>query len=96
MTVAVRADAAPSSPWLALDTATSRAVVALGGTGGRPLAASWHAGRQHGETLLPAIEALLRDAGVSRNDLAAIVVGTGPGRLHRAPRGAGHGQDDGP
>ncbi|HEY7941191.1 MAG TPA: tRNA (adenosine(37)-N6)-threonylcarbamoyltransferase complex dimerization subunit type 1 TsaB [Candidatus Limnocylindrales bacterium] len=79
MTAAARASSAPSGPRLALDTATSRAVVALGGIGGRPLAASWHAGRQHGETLLPAIEALLRDAGVARAELAAIVVGTGPG-----------------
>ena len=54
-------------------------MVALGGAAGGPLAASWHAGRQHGETLLPAIETLLRDAGVARTDLAAIVVGTGPG-----------------
>lgn len=79
MIAASRAGPGRAGPWLALDTATSRAVVALGGTGGGPLAASWHAGRQHGETLLPAIEALLRDAGVARADLAAIVVGTGPG-----------------
>jgi tRNA threonylcarbamoyladenosine biosynthesis protein TsaB len=79
VTAAARAGSTRSGPRLALDTATSRAVVAVGGTGGDPLAASWHAGRQHGETLLPAIEALLRDAGVARADLAAIVVGTGPG-----------------
>jgi tRNA threonylcarbamoyl adenosine modification protein YeaZ len=79
VTGAAPAGSAPAGPWLALDTATSRAVVALGGTAGRPRAASWHAGRQHGETLLPALEALLRDAGVARGDLAAIVVGTGPG-----------------
>jgi len=70
---------APPGPWLALDTATSRAVVALGGAVEGPLAVSWHAGRQHGETLLPAIDALLREAGVARADLAAVVVGTGPG-----------------
>ena len=79
MTAGAGRGATPAGPWLALDTATSRAVVALGGTGKGPLAASWHAGRQHGETLLPAIEALLRDAGVARGDLAAVVVGTGPG-----------------
>ena len=79
MIAAPHAGAAPAGPWLALDTATSRAVVALGGTATGPLAASWHAGRQHGETLLPAIEALLRDAGTARADLAAVVVGTGPG-----------------
>lgn len=74
-----RPTGAPPGPWLALDTATSRAVVALGGTIAGPLTASWHAGRQHGETLLPAIDALLREAGVARADLAAVVVGTGPG-----------------
>lgn len=76
---AARPIGAPPGRWLALDTATSRAVAALGGTIAEPLTVSWHAGRQHGETLLPAIDALLREAGVARADLAAVVVGTGPG-----------------
>ena len=65
---------------LALDTATTRIVVALGATDGTLLAeASWPAGYRHGETLLPAIEQLLAEYGVDRGRIAAIVVGTGPG-----------------
>ena len=65
---------------LALDTATTRIVVALGATDGTMLAeASWPAGYRHGETLLPAIERLLGEHGVDRARIAAIVVGTGPG-----------------
>ena len=65
---------------LALDTATTRIVVALGATDGTMLAeASWPAGYRHGETLLPAIERLLGEHGVDRSQIAAIVVGTGPG-----------------
>ncbi len=65
---------------LALDTATTRIVVALGTTDGAVFAeASWPAGYRHGETLLPAVERLLADHGVERSRIAAIVVGTGPG-----------------
>jgi tRNA threonylcarbamoyl adenosine modification protein YeaZ len=65
---------------LALDTATTRIVVALGGGDGAMLAeSSWPAGYRHGETLLPAIERLLDEHGVDRSRIAAIVVGTGPG-----------------
>ncbi len=65
---------------LALDTATTRIVVALGTTDGMMLAeASWPAGYRHGETLLPAIERLLDEQGVDRTRIAAIIVGTGPG-----------------
>jgi tRNA threonylcarbamoyladenosine biosynthesis protein TsaB len=65
---------------LALDTATTRIVVALGRTDGTMLAeASWPAGYRHGETLLPAIERLLDEHRVDRSRIAVIVVGTGPG-----------------
>ena len=65
---------------LAIDTATSTAVVALGGRDGRVLASqSWTAGQRHSEELLPRIALLLTDAGVVPGDLAAIVVGAGPG-----------------
>lgn len=65
---------------LALDTATTRIVVALGTTDGAMLAeSSWPAGYRHGETLLPAIERLLDEHRVDRSRIAAIVVGTGPG-----------------
>jgi tRNA threonylcarbamoyladenosine biosynthesis protein TsaB len=65
---------------LALDTATTRIVVALGTTDGAMVAdASWPAGYRHGETLLPAVERLLEEHAVDRSRIAALVVGTGPG-----------------
>ena len=41
---------------------------------------TWPAGYRHGETLLPAIERFLGEQNIRRSRLAAIVVGTGPGR----------------
>ena len=65
---------------LAMDTATTKIVLALGTLSGDPVAAtSWLAGYRDGETLLPALERLLADQGIERSQLAAIVVGTGPG-----------------
>jgi len=68
---------------LAIETATSRAVVALGTPAGALLAAdAWDAGHRHSEELLARIAALLAGAGIGRpgpGSLAAVVVGTGPG-----------------
>ncbi|MFL5679447.1 MAG: tRNA (adenosine(37)-N6)-threonylcarbamoyltransferase complex dimerization subunit type 1 TsaB [Chloroflexota bacterium] len=65
---------------LAIDTATTRVVVAIGTPAGEPLALSWWpAEHRHGEWLLPSIERVLGEANVARSDLGAIVVGTGPG-----------------
>ena len=65
---------------LAIDSATTRVVVAAGTLDGTLLdAEDWPAGYRHGETLLPAIDALLGRLGIERDRLAAIVVGTGPG-----------------
>ena len=65
---------------LAIDSATTRVVVAAGTLHGALLdAEDWPAGYRHGETLLPAIDALLRRLGIERHRLAAIIVGTGPG-----------------
>jgi len=48
---------------LAIDTATRRAIVALGGLDGRPVAVdAWDAGHRHGEELLGHLEALLAAA----------------------------------
>lgn len=68
-------------PWLlAIDTGTSRIIVAAGEPDGRLIhALDWPAGHRHGERLLPGIEQLLADAGLDLADLAGIVVGTGPG-----------------
>jgi tRNA threonylcarbamoyl adenosine modification protein YeaZ len=65
---------------LAIDTGTSRIVVAAGTPDGRVRRAlDWPAGHRHGERLLPGIEQLLAETGLDLADLAGIVVGTGPG-----------------
>lgn len=70
-------------PLLALDTATTTALVALGGVPGatddQPLVSSWPAGHRHGEELLDRVAALLSDADLAIGELGGIVVGTGPG-----------------
>jgi tRNA threonylcarbamoyl adenosine modification protein YeaZ len=71
----------PARAWLlAIDTATSRIVVAAGAPDGRLLRAlDWPAAHRHGERLLPGVEQLLAEADLARADLSGIVVGTGPG-----------------
>ena len=65
---------------LAIDTATTRVVVATGAADGTVGGVStWAAGHRHGETLLPSIGRSLEEQGLRREDLAGIVVGTGPG-----------------
>jgi tRNA threonylcarbamoyl adenosine modification protein YeaZ len=65
---------------LAIDTATTRIVVATGSEDGALLdAADWPAGYRHGETLLPAVERLLAAGGLGRDEIGAVIVGTGPG-----------------
>ena len=65
---------------LAIDSATTRVVVALGTSDGALIdAIDWPAGYRHGETLLPAVDDLLGRAAIERTTIAAIVVGTGPG-----------------
>jgi tRNA threonylcarbamoyl adenosine modification protein YeaZ len=65
---------------LAIDTATSVAVAALGDAAGRLVAEEpWVAGYRHGEELLPRIGRLLETRSIRIGDLAAIVVGIGPG-----------------
>ena len=68
---------------LAIDTATTRAVVVLGDLDGTVrAAAAWDAGHRHGEELLARIAGLFEEAGIgqpAREALAGVVVGTGPG-----------------
>ena len=67
-------------PLLLIDTATTRAVIALGTTDGRLIEErTWLAGYRHGEELLARIEALLRDRAIAPAALGGLVVGTGPG-----------------
>ena len=64
---------------LALDTATPFVTVAL--HDGEDVVAERRSEQRmkHGEQLAPQIEAVLADAGIVRQDLTAIAVGTGPG-----------------
>jgi tRNA threonylcarbamoyl adenosine modification protein YeaZ len=65
---------------LAIDTATTRVVVATGSLDGRADGlTTWAAGYRHGETLLPTIGRFLGEQNIRRSRLVAIVVGTGPG-----------------
>jgi tRNA threonylcarbamoyl adenosine modification protein YeaZ len=68
-------------PWLlAIDTATSRVVVAAGSLDGSLLGStSWEAGRTHGQQLLPAIGRLHGEANLRRSLIRGVIVGTGPG-----------------
>lgn len=65
---------------LALDTATSQIVVGAGRLDGTTiLARSRPAGFRHGELLLDEVQSLMAEAGLRREELAGLVVGTGPG-----------------
>jgi len=65
---------------LVIDTATTRAVIALGDADGTVLEQdAWAAGYRHGEELLGRIEALFAFADQVPAALGGIVVGTGPG-----------------
>jgi len=64
---------------LAIDTATDRASVALGGLGMEATEESVTGARRHAAALLPIIERLLCSAGASLDDLRGIVLSDGPG-----------------
>ncbi|HKH83771.1 MAG TPA: tRNA (adenosine(37)-N6)-threonylcarbamoyltransferase complex dimerization subunit type 1 TsaB [Gemmatimonadales bacterium] len=64
---------------LAIDTATDRASVALGGLGMEATEESVTGARRHAAALLPMIERLLCSAGASLDDLRGIVLSDGPG-----------------
>jgi len=70
-----------TAPWLlAIDTATTRIVVAVGTPEGALLAADAFEGRyRHSQELMPAVVQMLTAQGLRVADLAGIVVGTGPG-----------------
>ncbi len=65
--------------WLAFDTATDRASIALG-TGEADIVETEVAGsRRHAAALVPAVEELLRRRGVTLGDLRGIALADGPG-----------------
>lgn len=65
--------------WLALDTATDRASVALGGPGLAPVTGGVVGARRHAAELLPTIERCLAEAGISYAGIEGIVLADGPG-----------------
>ncbi|MBV9660634.1 MAG: tRNA (adenosine(37)-N6)-threonylcarbamoyltransferase complex dimerization subunit type 1 TsaB [Acidimicrobiales bacterium] len=64
---------------LAIVTSTPQVGVALGGPGGVLATLHLRQGRRHGETLVPAIEAITRLAGLGLSEVEQVVVDAGPG-----------------
>jgi tRNA threonylcarbamoyladenosine biosynthesis protein TsaB len=64
---------------LSIDTASELASVALSRRGVLEAEVTWRCRRNHTVELLPTIERLLGQAGVSKSDLTAVFVGVGPG-----------------
>jgi tRNA threonylcarbamoyl adenosine modification protein YeaZ len=65
---------------LAIDTSGTSALVALGEPDGTLVTERrWPAGYRHGEELLTRIDEMLTTAGIPKERLGGIVVGTGPG-----------------
>jgi tRNA threonylcarbamoyl adenosine modification protein YeaZ len=65
---------------LVLDTATRTPVVIVARPDGTPVAERrWTSRHRHGEELLQRIDEAMGEADVSRSELSAVVVGTGPG-----------------
>jgi tRNA threonylcarbamoyladenosine biosynthesis protein TsaB len=65
--------------YLAIDTSTKYAGVALWATGNVLRRTTWHSMYSHTAELMPAIQELLRGAGVAVSALKGIAVATGPG-----------------
>ncbi|MBE1874328.1 tRNA (adenosine(37)-N6)-threonylcarbamoyltransferase complex dimerization subunit type 1 TsaB [Myceligenerans pegani] len=65
-------------PVLAIDTSAAVTVSLVSETGGRLAALSADERRRHAESLAPLITQVLKDAGVERAALTAVVAGTGP------------------
>jgi tRNA threonylcarbamoyladenosine biosynthesis protein TsaB len=64
---------------LSIDTASDLASLALSREGAVVHERSWHCRRNHTVELLPAIDAMLREADVEKGDLSAAFVCIGPG-----------------
>jgi tRNA threonylcarbamoyladenosine biosynthesis protein TsaB len=67
-----------SANWLAIDTATDIASVAVG-TADRTVARSIRGARQHAAQILPLVHHVLESAQLRLDQLAGVIVGDGPG-----------------
>jgi tRNA threonylcarbamoyladenosine biosynthesis protein TsaB len=65
--------------WLALETATDRASVAVGNASGDAIEESLTGARRHAGALLPMVEAVLRRRGIGLDEITGLIVGDGPG-----------------
>jgi tRNA threonylcarbamoyladenosine biosynthesis protein TsaB len=65
--------------WLALETATDRAAVAIGEAAEDAVEESLSGARRHAGALLPMIETVLRRRGVTLEQVRGVVVSDGPG-----------------
>jgi tRNA threonylcarbamoyladenosine biosynthesis protein TsaB len=65
--------------WLALDTATDRASVALGTSAADALEESLAGARRHAAALVPMIDRLLSRTGIALDALAGVALSDGPG-----------------
>jgi tRNA threonylcarbamoyladenosine biosynthesis protein TsaB len=65
--------------WLALETATDRASVAVGRTAADAVEESLTGARRHAGALLPMIEAALRRRGIGLDAITGVIVSDGPG-----------------
>lgn len=68
-----------SERWLAIDTATDVASIAVGRAGGVEAARSIRGARQHAAQIVPLIQEVLTLAGVKVEHVIGVVVGDGPG-----------------
>ena len=64
---------------LGMDTSTAQVAVAVGGEAGVLAEVRLTGGRRHAEQLAPAVEYVLREAGVDVRDVDAFALGIGPG-----------------
>ena len=88
-----------SAPWLAIDTATDIASVAVGSAERVCAARSVRGARQHAAQIVPLIDQVLTLAAVRMEQITALVVGDGPGSFTglrigwAAARGLAHERD---
>lgn len=77
-------------PWLALDTAAPRAVVAALDEGGVRASRYLEKTRRHAEALAGAIDECLAEAGIGARELAGVAAGRGPGSFVGVRVGLAH------
>ncbi|MFI5235328.1 MAG: tRNA (adenosine(37)-N6)-threonylcarbamoyltransferase complex dimerization subunit type 1 TsaB [Gemmatimonadales bacterium] len=65
--------------WLAIDTSADRAAVAVGDAAGPRAERSLTGAREHAKSLLPMIDTILAEAGITLAELEGVLLADGPG-----------------